>query len=111
MTILHICGDTTRLLPAMGEIQVQGLSLDSMVNFPQAALKIPSDMLLIGNVDPVSVMVNETPEGVGRAVRKLLDDMAPYDNFVLSTGCDLPQETPLENLDAFMLAGRTYLPN
>lgn len=78
MTVLHVCGDTTRLVPAMGKIQVQGLSLDSMVDFAQAALKIPADMVLIGNIDPVSVMVNETPEGVCRAVRKLLDDMAPF---------------------------------
>jgi uroporphyrinogen decarboxylase len=106
MTVLHVCGDTTRLLPAMGGIEVQGLSLDSMVNFPEAALKIPSDMVLIGNVDPVSVMVNETPAGVRQAVRKLKTDMAPYDNFVLSTGCDLPQETPLENIRAFIDEGR-----
>jgi uroporphyrinogen decarboxylase len=108
MTVLHICGDTTRLIPAMGQIQVQGLSLDSMVDFSRAALKIPADMVLIGNIDPVSVMVNETPEGVCRAVQSLLDQMAPFDNFVLSTGCDLPQETPLENLQSFMDAGRSY---
>ncbi len=111
MTILHVCGDTTRLVPIMGEIEVQGLSLDSMVDLPKAALKIPSDMVLIGNIDPVSVMVNETPAGVRQAVNRLLDAIAPFDNFILSTGCDLPQETPLENIQAFMDAGRNYCAN
>ena len=110
MTVLHICGDTTSLVPAMGKLDIQGLSLDSMVDLAKAAKKIPSDMVLMGNLDPVRIMINESPEGVRAAVRKLLDEMAPYENFVLSTGCDLPQETPLENIQAFMEEGRTYLP-
>lgn len=109
-TVLHVCGDTTRLVPVIGQVEVQGLSLDAMVDFSKAALKIPADMVLIGNLDPVRVMVNESPEGVRKAVRKLLDSMAPFENFILSTGCDLPYETPLENIHAFMDEGRNYLP-
>lgn len=110
MTVLHICGDTTRLIPAMGQIEVQGLSLDSMVDFSLALPKIPSEMVLIGNLDPVRVLMNGTPGSVRQAVRDLLDAMAPYDNFILSTGCDLPQDVPLENIYAFMDEGRIYLP-
>jgi uroporphyrinogen decarboxylase len=105
ITILHICGDTTRLATAMAETGVQGLSLDSMVNFPEVVKTVPGDVVLIGNIDPVRVMVNETPQGVDRAVNHLLADMSPYPNFILSTGCDLPQETPIANIDAFMKAG------
>jgi len=109
MTVLHICGDTTRLVPAMGQLDVQGLSLDAAVDFPKAAQKIPSDMVLIGNLDPVRVMVNETPDGVRKATHDLLERMAPHENFILSTGCDLPQETPLENIRAFMNEGHKYV--
>ena len=31
--------------------------------------------------------------------------MAPYPNFILSTACDLPAETPLENIHALMAQG------
>ena len=41
-----------------------------------------------------------------RVSRSNLREMEPYPNFVLSTGCDLPQETPRENIQAFMDAGR-----
>ena len=94
----------------MGQIEVQGLSLDSMVDFSLAVSRIPSDMVLIGNLDPVRILMNGTPVSVRQAVRKLLDDMAPYENFILSTGCDLPQDVPLENIRAFMDEGRIYLP-
>jgi uroporphyrinogen decarboxylase len=108
MTILHVCGDTNRLMKVMSETGVQGLSLDAMVDMVEAAKIIPHDMVLIGNVDPVRVMVNETPDGVRREVCGLLESMAPYSNFILSTGCDLPQETPLANIAAFMDAGKTW---
>jgi uroporphyrinogen decarboxylase len=38
----------------------------------------------------------------------LLAKMAPYPNFVLSTGCDLPAETPIANLEAMIAAGRAW---
>lgn len=104
--ILHICGNTTRLIPAMADTAVQGLSLDTPVHMLDTIKKIPSDMALIGNIDPVRVMVNGSPQDVKTAVRNLWAEMKPYPNFILSTGCDLPPETPLENIAAFMEAGR-----
>lgn len=104
--VLHICGNTTRLVPAMCETAVQGLSLDTPVNLLNTIKQMPSDMALMGNIDPVRVMVNGSPEDVRTAVRNLCTEMTPYPNFVLSTGCDLPLETPLENITAFMDAGR-----
>lgn len=108
--ILHICGNTTHLVPGMCATGAQGLSLDAAVDFPAIAPTVPENVVLIGNVDPVRIMVNETPDGVKSAVNKLLDDMAPYENFILSTGCDLPVETPLDNIQAFMEAGRAWQP-
>jgi uroporphyrinogen decarboxylase len=32
--------------------------------------------------------------------------MKAIKNFILSSGCDLPIGTPLENIEAFMKAGR-----
>ncbi|MEA4883685.1 MAG: uroporphyrinogen decarboxylase family protein [Clostridia bacterium] len=104
--VLHICGDTTHLLREMCSTGAQGLSLDSPVDFPAAARVVDPEVVLIGNVDPVGVMVQQDPENVARAVRALLDSMAERDNFILSTGCDLPYETPHENIDAFMMEGR-----
>jgi len=46
---------------------------------------------------------------VRREVEALLAQMAPYPNFILGTGCDLPAETPLENIEAFIAAGRAWV--
>ena len=60
------------------------------------------------NVNPTGVLLKGKPQDVESEVSDLLKRMSSYPNFVLSTGCDLPQETPLENIHAFMRAGRSY---
>ncbi len=104
--VLHICGDTSHILREMCATGACALSLDSPVNFPAAGNRVDREVILIGNIDPVGIMVQRSPQEVACAVRELLDSMARYDNFILSTGCDLPYETPDANIDAFMSEGR-----
>jgi len=107
-TILHVCGNSSHLIEKMCETGVEGLSLDSLVNLPEVAQRVRDDITLLGNIDPVRVMVNMKPDEVERETLKLLNEMRDFPNFILSTGCDLPPETPFENIDAFMSAGRNW---
>ena len=100
-TILHVCGDTTHLIGRMCQTGVQGLSLDAAVNFPEVVRHMPGDCVLIGNVNPVSVMLQGNCEDVRNETLSLLRRMAAYENFIPSTGCDLPAETPIENILEF----------
>ncbi len=106
--VLHICGHSSHLFDEMVATGAEGLSLDSPIDFPEAAKRLPCDVVLIGNIDPVGVMRDGDPATVREAVRSLCDGMRPYPNFLLSTGCDLPPDTPLENIRAFMEAGREF---
>lgn len=105
--ILHICGDTTHLVEQMGTSGAMGLSLDSQVNMVDTLEKIPENVFLIGNLNPVDVFLNCTPEEVVEATKTLKDATKDYNNFILSSGCDLPIVTSDENLEAFMSAARS----
>ncbi len=107
--ILHICGNSTHLFSEFLKTGVKGLSLDSKVDFSALITKTPADIFLIGNIDPVSVMLKGTPERIENEVITLLQHMKPYRNFILSTGCDLPAETPLQNIEVFMSVGKRAL--
>ena len=104
--ILHICGDTSHLVDGMCKSGASGLSLDSMVDFKEVIKRMPAEMELIGNLDPVEVFLNAGKEEVKAKTEKLMEEMKNYPNFVLSSGCDLPMATPLENVEAFMKAGK-----
>jgi len=105
-TILHICGNTNHLIEKMVETGAVGLSLDSMVDLREVAERVPKNVAIIGNLDPVTVVWQAKPETVERKTRELVEKMIGVDNFVLSSGCDIPIEAPLENISAFMRAGR-----
>jgi len=104
--ILHICGNTNHLVELMCDSGAAGFSLDSDVNFKELKKIIPEDIVLIGNLAPVDVFLHSTPDEVARATHKLVDEMKDAKNFILSSGCDIPMETPLTNIDAFMKAAR-----
>lgn len=104
--VLHICGDSTHLLGGMAASGVDGLSLDHPVDLSNAMEAVPESMLVIGNVDPVGVMMEAEPAAVMEVARSLIERFGGKQNFVLGTGCDLPIETPLENIDALFAAAK-----
>jgi len=110
-TIYHTCGNTMHHIENMVNGGVGGISLDSKdvgVDMLEVAKKIPEEVVLIGNVNPTKTMALGKPEDVKGEVLDLLKLLGPYPNFILSTGCDLPQETPEENIRVFMETGRQY---
>ncbi len=109
--VYHTCGNTMHLVETMGKAGVQGVSLDSAetgVDLREAASRVSEDVVVIGNISPSTTMRFGTPEEVRRETRALLEAMRAVPNFILSTGCDLPQETPLENIRTFMDVGRAW---
>jgi uroporphyrinogen decarboxylase len=66
--------------------------------------EVPPTALAMGNIDPVSVFKDGTPEEMRQTVLDLLEKTRDYPNFVLSSGCDTPPHTPNENINAFFEA-------
>ena len=65
---------------------------------------IPKDCIAMGNVDPATQFRNGTPESVYESTKQVLEACKGYDNFVISSGCDIPPTTPWENIEAFFRA-------
>jgi uroporphyrinogen decarboxylase len=109
--VYHTCGNTMHLVDKMTRAGVNGVSLDSRdvgVDLAAVARGVPEDVVVIGNINPATTMRFGTPQDVRREVEALLAEMESYPNFILSTGCDLPQETPEANIREFMGAGRAW---
>lgn len=106
--VLHVCGRTSGLIPSFIKNSVQGLSLDSDVDLAETAGTIPGDVVIIGNISPVDVMLNEDSDGVYRSTRRLLGQMEGRNNYVASTGCDVPPASDPANLSAFNEAVRDH---
>jgi [methyl-Co(III) methanol-specific corrinoid protein]:coenzyme M methyltransferase len=100
-TLLHICGNVVPILKDMAETRATLLSLDQRVDLRKVREIVGKDVLLGGNLDPVEVLLKQTPEKVDQAARKCYEDGGP-DQFILMPGCTILPDTPVENIRAMM---------
>ena len=106
--VLHNCGNTGHCTDAMLRSGASALHFGNKVDMLEALEACPPDIPVMGNIDPVGVMRLGSPEQVHSAVSNLLEKTSEYGNFILSTGCDVPPRTPLENIEAFYQALKDY---
>ena len=67
----------------------------------EALNNTPSNILVMGNIDPVGVFKLGNAEKVEEATTELLQATDSAANFVISSGCDVPPLTPFANIEAF----------
>ena len=104
IVILHNCGNTGQCTQAMVSPGAAAYHFGNKCRMEEVIRDVPPTALAMGNIDPVSVFKDGTPDEMRHAVGELLDKMKHYPNFVLSSGCDTPPHTPMQNIDAFFEA-------
>lgn len=110
IVIYHNCGNNVpKMLPSILSTGAAAYHFGNAVDLEKDILqKVPADVLVMGNIDPVGVLRMGTPESVREATTALLEKCSMYPNFVLSSGCDMPPKTPWENINAFFAAADAY---
>ncbi|MCS6994801.1 MAG: uroporphyrinogen decarboxylase family protein [Anaerolineales bacterium] len=93
---LHICGNTTRILPDMLESGADIIDLDWMVDIEKAMQLFGERAAPCGNFDPVAVMLQGTPEQVRMATQECVQKGGQY--LFSAAGCEIPDKTPPQNL-------------
>lgn len=104
MVVLHNCGNTGHCTDAMIKTGAAAYHFGNQANMVDALRTCPSDSLVMGNIDPVGIMKMASEEKVRTTVLDLLEKTSSFSNYVLSTGCDVPPETPEKNIRAFYSA-------
>jgi uroporphyrinogen decarboxylase len=104
IVVLHNCGNTGHCTRAMVSTGAAAYHFGNKCQMEEVIRDVPPTSLAMGNIDPVSIFKDGTPEQMHKEVIELLEKMKDYPNFVLSSGCDTPPHTPLANIDAFFKA-------
>lgn len=100
--IYHNCGNTVpMMLSELFNMKAAAYHFGNAVDMAEILAKAPADVLCMGNIDPARQFVNGTVESIREASRTLLDRCGRYQNFVPSSGCDIPARAKWENIDAF----------
>lgn len=104
----HNCGNNT--LKMVDTILSTGCRLyhfGNAISIEQMLKLMPKDVMVMGNIDPVSLK-DASKEDVIAATNALLEAIGDVDNFVISSGCDIPPLAKWENIDAFMKTAQEY---
>ena len=102
--ILHNCGNTGHCTDAMARSGAAALHIGNRADMVEALKSCPADIPVMGNIDPVGILGQASSETVKSETLKLLEATAEWDNFILSSGCDVPPHIPFENIKAFYSA-------
>ncbi len=105
---MHICGDTAHIIDLMGQTGFVGLEIDYQRPIAFVKEKTGGRICLQGNIEPAGVLLSGTPDNVREACRVAIQQGMPGSRFILSSGCEVPRDTPPENLHAMVQAAREF---
>jgi uroporphyrinogen decarboxylase len=100
--MIHICGDTARILGDIAEIGPNAFSLESKVDLKEAKGVLGGKVCVAGNVSPTGAFLTGKPDEVIAEANRCIDDWGGGGGYLLTLGCDFPRTVPLENVMALM---------
>lgn len=101
LVVYHNCGNTALLIDPILSTSARVIHLGNAINLEDVIGKYPSDKIILGNLDPAGVFLNGTGDSIVKSTTNLLYKLSKFPNWVISSGCDIPPMTPLENIDIF----------
>jgi uroporphyrinogen decarboxylase len=106
--VIHICGDTSRILDQLAEYAPCGFELDYKTDAQKAKRTVGKCHALFGNIDPSGVLAQGTVAQVREATRELIAIWKPEGRFILNAGCAIPPTAPPENIHALVEAAKEF---
>ncbi|HHU23637.1 MAG: uroporphyrinogen decarboxylase family protein [Bacilli bacterium] len=108
VVVYHNCGNTVPLVESIVGIDADVYHFGNMIDLAEILKLMPRDKVVMGNVDPARIFKNGTPEMVYNTTLSLLEKCHRFENFVISSGCDIPANTGWENINAYFNAIKTF---
>ncbi len=105
-SILHICGNSTKVLDLYADTGADLIEIDNMVDLAVARERIGERVTLVGNVHTVNDLLQGNPESVHAAAERCIQQAGGGEGFILGSGCIVPRYTPIENLQEMVRVAR-----
>lgn len=109
VVLYHNCGPSvTSCVKEILSTNCAGYHFGNAIELTDMLNVIDSDVLVMGNLDPVDYFRNGTIEHMDQGTQELLKKCASYNNFVISSGCDIPPMAKWENIYQFFESVKKY---
>jgi MtaA/CmuA family methyltransferase len=105
---LHICGNTRAILGGIGRLGCEIVDLDYLTPVAEARGKLGALQVVMGNIDPVRTLRDGTPDSILRELAECHRQAG--ERFVVGAGCEVPRDTPVENVRVLSAYARGLRP-
>ena len=104
---LHICGYTDPIVEYTTSLDVDIIDIDAPTSLKKAVDISKKKVTIRGNL-AAELFGGGTPEQIEEETKNCIEIAAPGSAYILSPGCTIPHDTPMENIKAFWEAGLKY---
>jgi len=103
--LYHNCGNSVpQMLELIYHLGAAAYHFGNAIDMESVMKATPSDILVMGNIDPAGQFASGTVDSITIETKALLEKCGSYANFVPSSGCDIPAHAKWENIQAFFSA-------
>jgi uroporphyrinogen decarboxylase len=102
--MLHICGNTTKILDLIPKTGTDLFSLDHKVDLSVVREKLNGKVAFAGQLDPVNILLEGNTEQIIISANECINKAGLEGGYVLMPGCDVPPKTKAENVKAMVTA-------
>jgi uroporphyrinogen decarboxylase len=104
---LHMCGYIDPIMEDLVQVGFDRIEMDGPSSLKKMVELSQKRVVIRGNIS-AEVFAESIPEQVEEAVRECIEIAAPGSAYILSQGCSIPFQTPMDNIKAFWEAGLKY---
>ena len=105
-SIYHASEEKVGHLRLQADMGVSILSVGPGLDMAVAKEAVGDKVCLIGNFDPVDVLMRGTPEQVASEAERIMRIGRQNGGYVFNTGEMVPRDTPIENMEAMLAAAK-----
>ena len=101
LLIYHNCGNINQLIDEILKLDFRIIHVGNNANIENLLEKVPQNILLMGNISPAEYFKDENVEKIINKTKEMLEKYDKYNNYYISSGCDIPPTSSLKNIDAY----------
>lgn len=105
-SIYHASEESLEHLKLQATSGVSALSVGPGLDITRAKPALTGKVCMIGNLDPVNVLMNGTPDQVDAEARRIMGIGKQSGGYIFNSGEMVPRDTPVENMEAMIRAAR-----
>lgn len=105
-SIYHASEEKEGHLRLQADSGVSALSVGPGLDIAKAKAAVGDKVCLIGNLDPVNVLMNGTGEQVAEEAKRIMEIGKQDGGYIFNTGEMVPRDVPVENMKAMLSSAR-----